>query len=214
MFFGSQQCFKSVMASYLSALICWSGLQNNDRVGGLVFGNTRQQEVRPRRSRQSALAFMHLLLEFNHQLNRDTGLDLSPTQSLEDALIDLRRVAKPGSAIYIISDFNGFDQGDALKHLHQLSRHCEITSLFVYDSLEKELPPAGRYTVTDGKQRSVINTGGKHSRQLYHQHFDENLQQLHRQLGKLGIPLIEIATHQAPMQQLLKYFGASRSGGR
>ena len=214
MFFGSQHCFKSVMACYLSALLCWSGLQNNDRVGGLVFGNKRQKEIRPKRSRQSALAFMHLLLEFNQQLDRQTGLDLSPSQSLEDTLIDLRRIAKPGSAIYIISDFNGFDQGDAPKHLYQLSRHCEITGLFVYDSLEKELPPAGHYTVTDGKQRSVIHTGGKQSRQRYHQHFDENLQQLHQQLAKLGIPLIEIGTHQAPMQKLLKYFGASRSGGR
>ena len=61
MFFGSQHCFKSVMASYLAALLAWSGLQQGDRVGGLVFGNEQQQEIRPRRSRQSVLALMQLL---------------------------------------------------------------------------------------------------------------------------------------------------------
>ncbi len=213
MFFGSQCCFKSVMACYISALITWSGLQNNDRVGGLVFGNQRQQEIRPRRSRQSALALMHLMLEFNRQLDRETGLDLSPGEGLEEVLIDLRRIAKPGSAIYIVSDFAGFNQGDTMKHLHQLSRHCEITSLFIYDPLERDLPPAGQYTVTDGLQRHLIHTGGRQTRQRYHQHFDDKLQELHQQLGKLGIPLIEMGTHEAPLKRLLKYFGTARSGG-
>ncbi|MEE8059639.1 MAG: DUF58 domain-containing protein [Pseudomonadales bacterium] len=218
MFFGSQHCFKSMLACYLSALIIWSGLQNSDRVGGLVFGNQRQQEIRPRRSRKSALALMHLMLEFNRELNRDsdlnTDLDSSLTQRLEETLIDLRRIARPGSALYIVSDFAGFNQGDTLKHLHQLSRHCEITSLFVYDPLERELPPPGQYTVTDGNQRSLIHTGGSQTRQRYNQHFDNKLQQLHQQLSKLGIPLIEVGTDQAPLQRLLYYFGASKSGAR
>ncbi len=214
MFFGSQHCFKSVTACYLSALITWSGLQNSDRVGGLVFGNQRQQEIRPRRSRQSALALMHLMLEFNRALTRDSGLELSPAQRLEETLVELRRIARPGSAIYFISDFVGFNEGDNLKHLHQLSRHCEITGLFIYDPLEKALPPAGQYTVTDGQQRNLIHTGGNQTRQRYSQHFDDKLQQLHQQLGKLGIPLIEVGTEQAPLQRLLRYYGSSQQPGK
>ncbi|MGK0499998.1 MAG: hypothetical protein ACJAYG_001643, partial [Oceanicoccus sp.] len=129
MFFGSQQCFKSVTACYLSALIAWAGLQNNDRVGGLVFGNNQHREIRPRRNRQSVLAFMQALLEFNQQLNRDSGLHLNAASELEQALVELRRIARPGSALYIISDFAGFADERVQKQLHQLSRHCEVTAL-------------------------------------------------------------------------------------
>ena len=211
MFFGSQTCFKSVTACYLSALIAWSGLQNNDQVGGLVLGNQRQQEIRPRRSRKSVLALMHLMLEFNQQLNRESGLQVSPAQRMEESLIELRRIARPGSAIYIISDFSGFNEGDCQKHLHQLSRHCEITGLFIYDPLEKQLPPAGHYNVTDGIQRQLINTSGQQTRQRYANHFEEKHLQLKQQLNKLGIPLIDIGTQQAPLQQLLQYYGATRN---
>ena len=209
MFFGSKTCFKSVMACYLGALIAWSGLQNSDRVGGLVLGNNRQQEIRPRRSRQSALALIHLMPEFNQALNKNSGLEISSTQRLEQALIELRRIARPGSTIYIISDFAGFNDGDVLKHLHQLSRHCEITALFIYDPLEKKLPPPGQYTVTNGNQRSQIHTGSNQARKNYTQHFADKQQALKQQLGKLGIPLIEVSTEQAPLQHLLRYYGTA-----
>lgn len=209
MFFGSQCCFKSVLACYVGALISWSGLQNNDRVGGLVIGNERHQEIRPRRSRQSALALIHLMLEFNQSLNRSTGLSLSPAASLEKSLVELRRIARPGSAIYIVSDFAGFNHGEAKKHLHQLSRHCEITGLYTYDPLEKQLPPPGQYTITDGQQRSLISTTGTAAQSRYTQQFEQRRQQLHQQLGKLSIPLIDICTNQAPLSRLLQFYGST-----
>ncbi|WP_101760421.1 DUF58 domain-containing protein [Oceanicoccus sp. KOV_DT_Chl] len=217
MFFGSQTCFKSVTACYLGALMVWAGLQNNDRVGGLVFTDHAHQEIKPRRSRQSALSLIHLMQQYNQMLNRDTGLDTEPAVSLEESLVELRRIAKPGSAIYIISDFAGFDQGNAAKQLYQLSRHCEVTALYIYDPLEQQLPPPGQYTVTDGQQRSVIHTGGTQLRQRYADDFAQRQQQLQQQLGKLGIPMIEIGTEQAPLQRLLQYYGVAgkhSAGGR
>jgi uncharacterized protein (DUF58 family) len=207
MFFGSQYCFKSVTACYLSSLIIWSGLQNSDRVGGLVFGNQGQQEIRPRRSRKSALALMHLMLEYNQKLNRDSSMALSAAKRAEQSLVELRRIAKPGSAIYIVSDFAGFDDSNVQKHLYQLSRHCEITALYISDPLEKELPPPGQYTVTDGEKRQLIQTSNKALRQRYAADYIQRHEALVAQLGKLGIPLIDIATDQPPLQRLLHYYG-------
>ena len=51
MFFGSQHCFKSVLAAQLASLLAWSALNNGDRVGGLVFNDNQHREFRPRRSR-------------------------------------------------------------------------------------------------------------------------------------------------------------------
>lgn len=211
MFFGSKTCFKSVLACYLGALITWSGLQNNDRVGGLIIGNDKHQDVRPRRSRQSALALIHLMLEFNQALNRDSGLSLSPADSLDKSLIELRRVAKPGTAIFIVSDFAGFEHSDVQKQLHHLSRHCEITGLYTYDPLEQKLPPPGQYNISDGQQTNVIHTGNTAARLRYSELFDKKLQSLHQQLAKLGIPLIEIGTQQSPLSRLLEFYGSSKS---
>lgn len=216
MFFGSVHCFKSVTACYVSALLAWSGLNNGDRVGGLVFGNAGQREIRPRRSRQSALAFMHLLMEYNQSLSQSSAMQLPAAQHLEHSLMELRRIAKPGSAIYIVSDFAGYlESGNeqngttstVAKHLYQLSRHCEITAIHISDPLEQMLPPAGQYTVSDGQQRNSIHTGDRELRRRYHQHFTEQRQQLSQQLGMLGIPLLEIGTNQAPLQRLMYYYG-------
>lgn len=214
MFFGSRTCFKSVTACYLGALIAWSGLQNRDRVGGLVHGNSGHRELRPRRSRQTVLSLASHLHHFNHALSRTTGLNLSNETTLLQTLIELRRIARPGSAIFLIGDFSGFTTGEHLKHLHQLARHSEITALFVYDPLETELPPPGDYMMSDGRRKSLIDTSNRRQRQLYTDHFNARREGLRQQFAQLGIPLIEVATTDAPLQKLLFYYGTSRSLGR
>jgi uncharacterized protein (DUF58 family) len=207
MYFGSQHCFKSVMACHISALLAWSGLNNGDRIGGLVFGNEGHQEVRPRRNRQAVLSLIHHMLDFNQNLNRLSEAEQAPNHSLAQALIEVRRIAKPGSAIYFVSDFSGFDDADVQKHLHQLSRHCEVTGFYIYDAMERRLPPSGQYTVTDGHQRNTIDTGGRKVRERYARHFDERLQALHHDCSKLGIPLIDINTDDRLLRRLHHYFG-------
>ncbi|MGK0442784.1 MAG: hypothetical protein ACJA0N_002603 [Pseudohongiellaceae bacterium] len=214
MFFGSQCCFKSTLACYLSALIAWSGLKQGDRVGGLVFGNEGQQELRPRRSRQSVLGLITRMREYNQLLNRNSGLHLSNGERLKTSLTELRRIARPGSAIYFISDFSGYQDEDVQKQLFLLSKHCEITALFVFDTLEKTLPVAGQYTVSDGEHKRQIFTGDHKLRQHYQQQFQQKLTDLHQLFGKLGIPLIEVATHQAPLKRLLTFYGKGKGANK
>lgn len=215
MFFGSRYCFKSVTACYASALLAWAGLANGDRVGGLVFGNPQagrpsHSEVRPRRSRQAVLTFNHHLQQFNHALNRDSGIGLAARDTLSQSLMELRRIVRPGSSLFLISDFAGFDAGDSAKHLHQLSRHCEITALFIYDPLEQTLPPPGRYLVSDGRSRQLLETGDRRTQIQYQQQFGERRESLRQHFGRLGIPMIELATVDAPLSILLRFYGSDR----
>lgn len=214
MFFGSQTCFKSVTACYLSALIAWAGLQNQDRVGGLVHGNDGHREIRPRRSRQTVLAFANLLCQFNQSLTRDTGIGLSDEQTLLQTLTELRRIARPGSTLFLISDFAGFNSDDHRKLLHHLARHCEITALFIYDPLEQELPLPGQYMISDGEQRALVDTGNAGRRRQYSGQFNRRRHDLRNQLGQLGIPMIEVATTDAPLHSLVSYYGTSKTRGR
>jgi uncharacterized protein (DUF58 family) len=209
MFFGSRHCFKSVLAAHGAALLAWAALEQGDRIGGLVFNDAGHGEVRPRRSRRSVLAYLNLLQEFNQQLPlKEESQDRA--QNFKTLLLELRRIIRPGSAIFLVSDFSGALEPSAMEHLHQLSRHTEITAVHCSDPLESELPMSGRYRVTDGEQHADLFTGDKLLRRTFHDRFSTFLAQLHKAYGELGIPVIELSTEKAALDSLLPYYGDSR----
>ncbi len=210
MFFGSSHCFKSKLAAYLGALLAWAGLNDNDRVGGLIIGNQGHHEVRPRRTRKTAMAWLQALHEFNRQLRRDSVLQNDAQTSLLAALTDLRRITRPGSAIYLLSDFSGAQHPRVREQLYQLARHCEITALFIFDPLERELPAPGQYTVTDGTLRLSLDTGVASRRAQHRDAFEAHRQAVAQQMASLAIPLLELATDQAPLAALVRHLGARR----
>ena len=207
MFFGSSHCFKSVLAAQLASLIAWSGLDGGERVGGLVFNGTEHREIRPRRSRKTVLALLSHMADYNRDLPLDTA---SPSGSFAAMLTNLRRIVRPGSSLFIVSDFRGAGDEHAREHLFQLAQHSEITAIACNDPLEAELPRAGRYAVTDGSQRSELNTADKSLRDTYQQHALEQRELLSTDLRRLGIPLLQATTDGAPFSLLQQFYGDSR----
>ena len=211
MFFGSRNCCKSVLAAHTAALLAWAALEQGDRVGGLVFNDSEHREVRPRRSRGAVLNYLHQLNELNGQL---PSLEQTETaaQPFADTAAEVRRIARPGSAVLIISDFRGALEARAMEHLHQLSRHAEITALHCSDPLEQNLPEQGRYRVTDGKLKVDLNTGDGSVRKAFSQRYSDSLAQLQDNFGKLGIPLLQLSTAVPALDSLVPYFSSMRRG--
>jgi uncharacterized protein (DUF58 family) len=207
MFFGSRHCFKSVLAAHLAALLGWAALNNGDRVGGLVYNDSEHRELRPRRSRKNVLALLSELERYNQLLPGDSNTQDS---SFESMLNNLRRVVRPGSSLYLISDFRGASEERSREHLYELAKHTEITAVSCSDALELELPRAGSYAVTDGQQRSELQTGDRNARKRYALEYAEQKEELSLQFGRLGIPLIEAMTHESPYQVLQTYYGEKR----
>ena len=211
MFFGSSHCFKSVLAAHLASLLAWSALDNGDRIGGLVFNGADHREIRPRRSRKTALALLSHINSYNH------ALPLAPDQpspsgegSFASMVHNLRRIAKPGSAIFLISDFHGAEDERAQEYMFQLAQHTEIAALDCSDPLERDLPRSGFYAVTNGEQRSELQTSDRALRQEYHGHFLQRREALSGHLQRLGIPLLQASTSEAPFHILQQYYGNSR----
>ncbi|MEQ9465105.1 MAG: DUF58 domain-containing protein [Haliea sp.] len=205
-FFGSQYCFKSVLAAHLAGLLAWSALGNGDRVGGLVFNDSRHREVRPRRSRKTVLTILSQIEAFNRRLPI-TGGDAS---SLAGMLDTLRRIARPGTSIYLVSDFYGAEDPAVREHLFRLAQHSEITALACSDPLETALPPPGRYAITDGRQRSELLTSDRRLRQQYREEQETRMSALGTDLQRLGIPLLRASTAESPFLLLQRYFGEQR----
>ncbi|MBU0479725.1 MAG: DUF58 domain-containing protein [Proteobacteria bacterium] len=204
MFFGSRTCFKSVMAAHIASLLAWAAFQQNDRVGGLVFNASSHSEVRPKRSARNVLQLLNAITTFNLLLNREM---VEPDRGINRGLEELHRITRPGSNIFLISDFHGFnDQGR--ENLFQLSRHNDITAFLVFDPLEKELPPPGTYSFTDGRNRFRIFTGSRSLRTDFQNAYTKRHDRLKGAFDRMGIPLIPVSTVEKPLYFLRDLFRA------
>ena len=206
MFFGSTTCFKSVLAAHTAALLAWAALQQNDRVGGLVFNGREHRKIRPKRNVKNVLQFLNDMNSLNHLLRKDF---LATGSGLDEALKEMRRIARPGSNLFVISDFKGFT-GKGGKQLYHLSRHCDISAVRVFDPLEQDLPANGYYSITDGNERFMMYTGEKSLRQSYREGFKQNTEKLVDLLGPMGIPLMHLSTLDSPVHYFRNLLGAKR----
>ena len=206
MFFGTQNYFKSVLAAKTAALLAWSTVQHGDRLGGLIFSEQLHQECRPQRGKSSALHFIKKLSEHpawdEHKQSQDN--ETSGTQALNR----LRRVAHPGSLIFLISDFRHLDQS-AESSLAKLSRHNDVVTLFINDPLEAQLPQAGFYRVSDGENEINFNTRNTQTRDDYAQRFQQHEQYLRDLSNKLGMYL-NIPTDAPLVSHLQKGLGLKK----
>lgn len=206
MFFGSQRCFKSVLAAHIAANLAWAALNNSDRIGGLIFGDTAQRDIRPRRSKHAVLELLHQLQEFNQQLQ--SPIAAPNGKSLSALLNDARRIAKPGCALFIVSDFHDYDQ-NCEQQLFELARHTDVTLIHVFDPLEKQLQSNARLTVSDGTARLQLPTDETRFQQAYQIAYSSRLEFLTRSTKRLAIPLLSYATTDN-LQQLLRERFAAR----
>lgn len=208
MFFGSRHCFKSVLAAHLAAIVTWSALHCGERIGGLVFSNDGHRDIRPRRSRKTALGLLSTIVEFNQTL-KAPGVD--DGEGFSDLLAMCRRIARPGASLVIISDFDGLMQQRAQEHLFQLSRHVELTALHCTDPLEHELPPPGDYVVTDGVQRSTLSTGESALRSSYAREANDYQTAIADALRRVGAPCRRVTTDDSPFLVLRDLYGGVRA---
>ncbi len=202
MFFASQGCFKSVLAAKAAALLAWSSTQHSDRLGGLVFSEQQHTELRPQRGKSATLHFLKQLSEHSAWQDNNTTANIEP-QPADQALNRLRRVAKPGSLIFLISDFRNMN-GQSESILAQLARHNDLVMIFINDPLEQQLPPAGYYKMTDGVNELTINTSSKSLREQYQQRFTAHKQHLKNLCKKLGIFYINLPTNKPLLESLQK----------
>ncbi|MEJ2297641.1 MAG: DUF58 domain-containing protein [Woeseiaceae bacterium] len=204
MHFATRGCFKSVNASRAAALIAWAAHHRGDRLGGLIFGDTMHRELKPRLGRRSALRFIHELAE--HRDWQPGGNDAVMSNPFSQAMSALRRVARPGSLVVVISDFQGFDRA-AQSYLSSVARHSEVLAVFLNDPIERELPPPGRYRLVSDDDELAIDTRAGAARRDYEQAFAERLQVLERFCQTYHVHLMPMSTDDDPVSTLQTALG-------
>lgn len=163
--FATRVAFKSVIAARLAAMLAWSAASQRDRVGGIVFDNSRVNEIRPAAGTRGVTRLLNAVVSAQ-------SMDGAASVSLpfEDIFHHLRRTAHTGSSIVMLSDFYGFEAGGN-KAASQMTEHNHVVACRIYDVLEKKLPPPARYTITDGIEKGVIDTTTHAKRLAYEERF-------------------------------------------
>jgi uncharacterized protein (DUF58 family) len=203
MHFATRGCFKSVNASRAAALIAWAAHHRGDRLGGLIFGDTTHRELKPRLGRRAALRFVHQLAEHPDWTNRGIPKGSDP---FARAMSSLRRVARPGSLVVVISDFIGFDRA-AQSYLSSVARHNEVLAVFMNDPLERKLPPPGRYRIVSPDDELAIDTYAAAARRDYEHEFEERSHVLEAFCHRYGVHLMSMSTDDDPVSTLQTALG-------
>lgn len=213
MFFATRGRFKAVQASQLAALIGWQALLQGDRFGAFFFSEQRTLELRPQLGKHAVLEVLRQMVEDpvwqrqRHQLHQP----FAPQQRLEQTLLKLHRVARPGSLIILISDFAQWDSG-VEKQLSLLARHSELHLVFCSDPFEAgriETAVGSPLYLSDGATRQTLTLAAIQAQRqgfAVHQHrLEQFCQQRHCQL-------LPFATTDAAQDLLPRLFGTQ--GGR
>jgi uncharacterized protein (DUF58 family) len=215
MFFGSQHCMKSVLAARSAALLAWSGLSHNDRIGGIVFNDELKHTVKPARSRKALLRFFKHIEDANRALNADLLIEntFQNNNFFAEALIEANQVTRPGTLVFVISDFHRMDS-KASQQLSALARHNELILLRCSDPLEHRLPSGGVLPIRNGEDVLYLSPDENQTRSALRAWDDKIERQLAELAKSRNINVWDISTDLPVDSQLHQITNQVRGVGR
>jgi len=195
-FFGTVNQFKNEMLTEICAVLSFSAIINNDKVGVIFFSDQIEKFIPPKKGRTHILRIIRELLDFQPQ---HTGTDIS------EALRYLNNVMKKRSITFILSDFMAQNFKDALSIANK--KH-DMVGVHVYDPRETELPDIGLIRVKDAESGDLIwlNTSSKKVRDNYRRQYQSSFENCRTTFLKCGADLISIRTNESYVNALLKFF--------
>ncbi|GIV34895.1 MAG: hypothetical protein KatS3mg031_2430 [Chitinophagales bacterium] len=195
-FFGTAGRFKNEMITEICAVLAFSAINNNDKVGVIFFSNTIEKFIPPKKGRFHILRIIRELINFPAS---GTGTNIT------EALRYLNNVMKKRSISFILSDFFAPDFQDALSIAHR--RH-DVVGIRIYDPLETRLPDVGLIRVKDAESGNLlwIDTASAKVRKHYQQHYEAVTEKCRQAFLKSGADLIHIRTDESYVNALIKFF--------
>lgn len=195
-FFGTVNQFKSEINTEICATLGFSALQNNDKVGAILFTDKVEKYIPPKKGRQHILRIIREMIYFQPE---EQGTNIS------EPLIYLNNVVKKKSICFLLSDFMAEGYEDALR---VASKRHDIIGVKVFDDLEEKLPNVGLIRVEDSEtgEKKLVDTSSKSVREKYNHYFSEHNDYYHQAFRKSGSSVIDINTKEDYVKHLLRFF--------
>jgi uncharacterized protein (DUF58 family) len=194
--FGTVARQKKELITEMAAVLTFSAINNNDKVGVIFFSDKMEKYIAPKKGRQHALYIVRELL---------TTEAKQKTTHLDDAIKFFSRSVKQRSIAFVLSDFltSGYD--DDLKVIG--NKH-DVIGIRVYDKMDMQLPDAGLLAVEEAESHKTrwIDSSNAMVRYNYQQHFMQQSELCKNYFRKAGAELLHVRTDDDYVKILQQFF--------
>jgi uncharacterized protein (DUF58 family) len=194
--FGTVHARKKDLITEICAVLAFSAINNNDKVGMILFSDKIERYIPAKKGREHVLYIVRELLTTEPKRK---GTDLN------EAIRFFNRSTKQKSISFLLSDFADSKFEDALK---VAGKKHDMTGIKVYDKMDVQLPDIGLIEVEDAETGKVqwVDTGDYMVRNNYQQHFFSETEYCKNIFGKAGCDLLHVRTDEDYVKILKKFF--------
>ncbi len=200
--FATVNQLKSKLAAEIAAILAFSAVRNNDKVGLIIFTDEVELFIPPRKGKSHVLRVIREVLYFKP---KGRGTDL------KKALDYLNHIMPRKTVTFVLSDF--FDQENNAepvfkKAMSIANRRHDIIAITLNDQRETELTDCGLLELEDAETevRVIVDSGDPRVREKYHKEAQKRLSQRSRMFRMIGIDHIDVQTHVPYEQSLIAFF--------
>ena len=195
-FFGTSTKFKRELITEISATLSFSALQNNDKVGVILFSDQIELFIPPKKGKSHILRIIRELIEFKPN---------SKKTSISTALSFLMRVIKKKSIVFILSDFIDSDYENSIQ---LVSKKHDLTGIRIYDKIESNIPNLGIVPFRDNETSVIdyVNTNSKSFKSNHTINYYKKVNYFEESFKKNGSGQISCQTDEDFVKKLLSYF--------
>jgi uncharacterized protein (DUF58 family) len=194
--FGTLVSYKRDLMTEVAAVLSFSAIFNNDKIGVIFFSDKVEKFIPPQKGRKHILRIIRELLDFKSQ---------SLNTSLDEPLRFLTNAIKKRCTAFIISDFMVPDFEEALRIA---SNKHDIVALKVFDPVEQAIPDIGLIKVSDSEtgEEKWIDTSSKFTRNAYKQWWISHIELIKNTFLRCGVDSTELRTDLDYVKPLIKLF--------
>lgn len=194
--FGTQQQLKEDLMTEIAAVLAFSAIQNNDKVGVIFFSDKIEKFIPPKKGTSHILRIIRELIDFHPE---------SQKTKISEGLRYLTNVIKKRCTAFLISDFMDKDFDNAIKIAG--SKH-DLVALRIFDKREMELPDMGLLKVfnKESGNRTWVDTSNKKNRENYNKWWRDHDQYLNRLFLKSGVDAANFSTDEDYVKPLVNLF--------
>lgn len=196
--FGTFEKMKKNVITEISAILAFSAIQNNDKIGVIFFSDTIEKFIPPKKGKSHILRIIRELIDFHPQ---HTGTNIS------EAVRYFTNAIKKKCTAFIISDF--MDDNPALDMaLSVANNKHDVVALKVYDDRERELPPIGMVMLRDAETGKYVwvDSSSRKVRKMYADYWKSHITRLDTLFKKSNIDYVSIDTQEDYVKSLMTLF--------
>ncbi len=196
--FGTFQKMKKNVITEIAAILAFSAIQNNDKIGVIFFSGSIEKFIPPKKGRSHILRIIRELIDFVPQ-NRGTDIT--------EALRYLTNAIKKKCTAFIISDFID-EHPDLERALSVANNKHDVVAIRVFDEREEELPPIGMMKMKDAETGKYVwvNTNDQATRKMYREWWVKQTERLRGMYTRCGVDATFVNTREDYVRSLINLF--------